>query len=155
MMETHHELQKELEAAPYAPQPNEVDLCAPIERFGYQFKPLVRKSFALVCGLKIIFLRREKVGHVYSGGDLDNRIKTLLDSLSMPQYQEQVVKNDASISAPILCLLEDDSLISGLSVESQRLLMPQNTPGSFVKLIIEVDVRVSDSRTYNAIFLGD
>jgi hypothetical protein len=42
----------------------------------------VRNSFALHCGLKVLFLRKEPPGKVYQGGDIDGRIKTLLDALN-------------------------------------------------------------------------
>jgi hypothetical protein len=64
---------------------NHMDLCAPIECGGRSFLPLVRETHALMCGLKILFLRKEKPGRVYQGGDLDNRVKTLLDALCIPQ----------------------------------------------------------------------
>ena len=150
--ETHHEYQK---PTPYQPPKHgEIDLCAPIQKGNRLFKPLVRNSFALVCGLKILFLRKERPGAVYQGGDLDNRINTLLDSLSIPANSEQII-NDPTIADPILCLVEDDSLITGISVETERLLSGPNTSDSEVRLVIEVDVRVTDARTYNTLFLGN
>jgi hypothetical protein len=149
---THHEYQ-----TPTPPHPlraGEIDLCASIQKGNRLFKPLVRKSFALTCGLKIQFLRKEKPGRVYQGGDLDNRIKTLLDSLSVPVHQEQVI-SDPTIEDPILCLAEDDSLITSISVETERLLSRPNARESDVHLNIEVDVRVTDTRAYNMFFLGD
>jgi hypothetical protein len=89
-----------------------LDLCESIEKHGAWFKPLVRQSFALHCGLKITFLRKEPPGNVYQGGDLDSRIKTLLDALAMPQHVEQVLEKSSTRYAPIYCLLEDDSLVS-------------------------------------------
>ena len=63
--------------------------------------------------------------------------------------------SDHTISDPIYCLLEDDSLISSLSVNTQTLLTGQNANVSQVRLIIEIDVRVIESRAYNSLFLGD
>lgn len=82
-----------------------VDLCAPIEKHGAIFKPLIRETFALHCGLKILFLRREVPGKIYQGGDIDGRIKTLLDALAMPQHSEQVLQGSETA---IYCLLEDE-----------------------------------------------
>ena len=70
-----------------------INLRVPIGVGGRIFQPLVRESFALKCGLDILFLRQESPGKVYQGGDLDNRIKTLLDALSVPQAPEHVVKD--------------------------------------------------------------
>jgi hypothetical protein len=92
-------------------------------------------------------------GQDLSGGDLDNRLKTLFDALSVPN-PDQIV-DDKTIDDPIHCLLEDDSLITKIDVDSQRLLSRPNASKHEVQLIIEVDVRVTQSRTYNQPFWGD
>jgi hypothetical protein len=132
----------------------DIDLCAHIERGGRKFFPLVRESFALMCGLKILFLRKEKPGRVYQGGDLDDRIKTLLDALCIPDAA-QVKAEDATIEDPIHCLLEDDSRIMSLDVQTERLLSNVGSSESEVRLVVEVDVRVTQMHIYNAQFLGD
>jgi hypothetical protein len=53
--------------------------------------------------------------------------------------------------SPTYCLLEDDSLITGLEIQTQRLLARPND----VHLLIEVDARVANPRGYNQMFLGD
>jgi hypothetical protein len=130
-----------------------IDLCEPIEKFGAWFRPLVRDSYALHCGLKIVFLRKEAAGKVYQGGDIDGRIKTLVDALAMPRHAEQVLAKNQEIE-PIFCLLEDDSLVSGFEIESERLLGDQNNSADYVRLTIEVDVRVRQATIYNQSFLG-
>jgi hypothetical protein len=130
-----------------------LDLCEPIHKHGAYFRPLVRESYALHCGLTIRFLRKEPPGKVYQGGDIDGRIKTLMDALSIPQHKEQVI-GSAGVNEPIFCLLEDDSLVSGLHVESERLLTDQDHSPDFAKLLIEVDVRVRQATIYNQSFLG-
>ena len=121
--------------------PGIIDLCESINKHGAWFRPLVRESHALHCGLKILFLRQEPPGRVYQGGDIDGRIKTLIDALTMPQHGEQVL-GTTSRRDPVYCLLEEDSLVSGLQVESERLLTDKTNPADFVRLIIEVHVRV-------------
>jgi hypothetical protein len=131
------------------------DLCEPLNKHGAWFRPLVRETYALHCGLKIRFLRKEPPGKVYQGGDLDGRMKTLIDALSMPQHVEQILeKNIGTQSDPLHCLLEDDSMISGLEIESERLLGDHPNEADFVKLTIEVDVRVRLATVYNLSFLG-
>jgi len=130
-----------------------IDLCEPIEKHSAWFRPLVRESYALHCGLKIVFLRKEPPGKVYQGGDFDGRIKTLVDALAMPQHAEQVLEANTQ-SNPIFCLLEDDAMVSGFEVESERLLGDQNNAPNFVRLTIEVDVRVRQAMIYNQSFLG-
>jgi hypothetical protein len=133
--------------------PSIIDLCEPIEKHDAWFRPLVRDSFALHCGLKIVFLRKEPPGRIYQARDLDGRMKTLIDSLTMPQHAEQVLEKIGTKEAPLYCLLEEDSLVSGLNVESERLLTDQSLPQDYVKLTIEVDVRVRQPAIYNYGFL--
>jgi hypothetical protein len=115
---------------------------------------LVRETYALHCGLEILFLRKEQPGKVYQGGDLDGRIKTIIDSLTMPQHSEQVTERTSTKADPVYCLMEDDSLVSGVHVESERLLTDQSHAKDYVKLVIEVDVRVRQATIYNQSFLG-
>jgi len=131
-----------------------LDLCEEIAVHGRPFRPLVRENYALHCGLKILFLRHEPPGKVYQGGDIDGRIKTLLDGLAMPQHQEQVQSAPPETPSLVYCLLEDDSMISGINVESERLWGAADHPKDFVKLTIEVDVRVKQATIYNTSFLG-
>jgi hypothetical protein len=131
-----------------------LDLCAPIDKHGAWFRPLVRETYALHCGLEILFLRKEQPGKVYQGGDLDGRIKTIIDSLTMPQHSEQVTERTSTKADPVYCLMEDDSLVSGVHVESERLLTDQSHAKDYVKLVIEVDVRVRQATIYNQSFLG-
>jgi hypothetical protein len=156
LIEGHHSLDDQLVssiARPGEPSTTDIDLCDPIAVGGRQFWPLVRESFALTCTLRILFLRKEEPGKVYQGGDLDNRLKTLFDSLSAPNADQIVA--DATISDPIHCLLENDRLITRIDIDTHRLLAAQSNSKHEVKLIIEVDVRVAQSRTYNHPFLGD
>lgn len=135
--------------------PNEyefIDLCAPIGKGSRTFLPLVRDSLAVQCGLKILFMRQEEPGRIYQGGDMDNRLKTLLDALSVPTL-EQVIQDDEP--DPVHCLLEDDRLVTRLDVDTQRLLSAPGASKHEVNLVIEVDIRVSQPRQYNQIFLGD
>jgi hypothetical protein len=108
MVEGHHSLDNHTalptHARPGGPSDN-IDLCEPITIGGRQFWPLVRDSFALTCALRILFLRKEEPGRVYQAGDLDNRLKTLFDSLSAPNADQIVA--DATIAGPIYCLLEN------------------------------------------------
>jgi hypothetical protein len=58
---------------------------------------------------------------VFSGGDLDGRLKTLFDALAVPKDDHQVAAEHVE-QTEYLCLLSDDSLITGLSIESYQLL---------------------------------
>ena len=150
MIEQHHSMNE----VPVAPVNGDaVDLLEPIVRGGREFLPLIRNSLGLRCGLKIAFMRKEEPGRLYQGGDMDNRLKTLFDALSVPN-PDQIIE-DSSVADPIYCLLEDDGLISQLDVDTHRLLTKPNSSKHEVHLLIEVDVRVAHARQYNQPFLDD
>lgn len=114
------------------------------EKGGIEFVPLVNDFFGLVCGLDILFLRREKPGAIIQGGDIDNRIKTLLDALRVPKHADEM-KGSGDAVSPLFCLMSDDSLITDLKVTTDRLLTPSLSdsthPDADVHLIIHVTVR--------------
>jgi hypothetical protein len=153
--QTHHSAPGPISARqPPGPPQDILDLCESINKHGAWFRPLVRETFALHCGLNVHFLRKEPPGRVYQGGDLDGRIKTLIDALTMPQHVEQVLEKTTTKIEPLYCLLEDDSMISGLESESERLLGDNPIIPDFVKLMIEVDVRIRRPMIYNQSFLS-
>lgn len=130
------------------------DLCERLDVKGRKYWPIVRESLALVCNLKILFLRKENPGNlVLQGGDLDNRIKTLFDALRMPTAEEHI--DDPEIADPMICLLENDTLITGVELKTDRLLRKPNSSVHEVQLLIEVDVRLAQASTYNLAYLGD
>ena len=101
--------------------PNPINLIEPIDVAGKSFIPLVRESMSLVCDLDILFLRKGEPGQLVSqGGDIDNRIKTLLDGLRMPENATEI--GSKFVYRPMYCLLENDSLITGLNVRTDQLL---------------------------------
>jgi hypothetical protein len=159
VMQTHHQhpgpiVSPRMLNDPQRAAQGVLDLCEPINKHGAWFRPLVRESFALHCGLEILFLRKEAPGRVYQGGDIDGRIKTLLDALAMPQHVEQVLEKTSTEAEPIYCLLEDDSMVSGLNVNTERLLADNGSPRDYVRLVVQVDVRVRQAMNYNQPFLG-
>lgn len=107
------------------------------------FIPLVSKKLSLHCHLDIILLRRQSAGQLIGdGGDIDNRVKTLLDALSVPPHAQQQQFEQEDPNKQIHCLLQDDSLVTKLSVETDRLLRPAEHEFDLVALI-EVWVRAS------------
>ncbi len=104
-----------------------MDIFRTAERFKrgkFRFLPLVRRDLHLVCDLDILFLRREIPGGLLQSGDLDNRIKTLFDALSIPNDDQIHGFEPTDAEKLFFCLLEDDSLITGFRVRSDRLLEP-------------------------------
>lgn len=114
------------------------------QRCGGRFVPLIRKGGALTCSLEILFLRRDNPGHIISsGGDIDNRLKVLFDGLRMPDNVSELgglaIEPDEN---PFFCLVEDDGLITSVSVTTDRLLSLPD-PGDKVhdvELVIHVTV---------------
>jgi hypothetical protein len=85
----------------------------------------VTEANGLVCSLDILFLRPEKPGSILgSAGDIDNRIKTLIDALRIPADGSEMKRHegDDPDPNPMYCLLQDDALITTLKVETDRLL---------------------------------
>jgi hypothetical protein len=123
-------------------------------RRGFRFVPLVMREYNLVCNLEIVFLRREEPGAVLqTGGDIDNRLKTLFDSLTVPQENQLQGAVPRDGEDPFYCLLEDDSLVAGVEIRTERLLELLSSPKD-VRLVITATVRPTKV-TYQSIgFLG-
>lgn len=86
---------------------------------GQKFIPIVQKEWSLSCSLDILLLRRDHFPLINSG-DLDNRVKTLLDALRIPTVGEYCQGDEN----PLYCLLENDNLVSELKVTADLLMCP-------------------------------
>jgi hypothetical protein len=109
-----------------------------IDLGGFTFVPVITERLEHVATLSITFLTSEEPGRaVTQAGDLDNRLKTLLDALRVPKSVSELPKDDRPGvgETPFYCLLEDDALVSGLSVVSDRLLRPTADPSAAVLVI--------------------
>lgn len=109
----------------------------------YKFAPLVCEKLHLICELDITLLRPEAPGSVITqGGDIDNRLKTLFDSLRMPKNQNEIPSKISAkeLDNPFFCLLEDDNLITKVNVSTDRLLR-QNAGQNDVVMVIHVTTK--------------
>ncbi len=109
------------------------------------FAPLVTQKNDLACELSITLLRQQPPGKLLGeGGDIDNRLKTLLDALRLPNTAEaqQAQIETRPDDDPIHCLLQDDALVTKVSVETDRLLRHADDPLDLVA-IIQVRVLVT------------
>jgi hypothetical protein len=117
-------------------------------RCGYRFLPLINRGFGLACALDILFLRRDSPGNlIRSGGDIDNRIKVLFDGLRIPQTCDEVQGFVPEANEnPFYVLMEDDSLITEVRVNTDRLMTPQESGENLhdVVLIIHVQSKVAN-----------
>lgn len=111
---------------------------------GFSFVPLVSTKFFSVADLKIFFLRHGPEGQLIHSGDMDNRLKTLFDGLSVPNERqiEKLGQQPQQGQDPVFCLLEDDALISDLQIETGECLDPNLPPGDVI-LLIRVTTRVT------------
>jgi len=125
------------------PQENPMDYRILEQRGTSVFVPLISKRNDLQCELEITFLRPQAPGQLIGdGGDIDNRVKTLLDALSVPPPAQTEFFSRTGPSQPIYCLLKDDGLVTKLSVETDRLLRPTVNRFDLVAMI-QVVIRAS------------
>lgn len=116
--------------------PSDLNVIIPIQ--GFNFAPLVAAKLRLVADLDITLLRPEPPGQlVNQGGDIDNRLKTLLDSLTVPSSPNALPRNakPGSGEDPFFCLFEDDNLITRIGATSDRLLEPTSNASEVIVLI--------------------
>jgi hypothetical protein len=113
---------------------------------GIVFAPLISSKLALTAQITITMLRPERPGQIIAqSGDIDNRLKTLFDALSVPPHPEQVPRGyePDPTEVPLFCLLQDDRLISSVAVHTERLLTHDDAHKSHVVLLIHVKTRVT------------
>ena len=103
------------------------------DRGGHGFIPLITEEMDIRCSLDILFLRPSPPGKIIDRADLDNRLKTLVDALRVPDTADGL--GAPSGDHPTYCLLQDDRLISEIRVVSDQLLL---LPGE--KIVTENDV---------------
>lgn len=113
-----------------------------VDKDGLRFAPLVTRRLDLYAELGVLLFRQQPRGTLITdGGDLDNRLKTLLDGLRIPRGANEGRHSppEEPEPNPFFCLLEDDSLVTKVTVESEQLLRP--TGPDVVLAIITVHVK--------------
>jgi hypothetical protein len=92
----------------------------------FRFVPLVRKK-ENACSLNITILFRHEPYRAYNRGDLDNRVKTLVDGLRMPdQCSEVTGQLPSEDEDPFFVLMDDDIAIYEFRVTTDQLFVPYN-----------------------------
>lgn len=139
----HRQLAELWKGTPFEALRNPGDeLCREIGE--WRFFPLASSLRNEVVELSVIMLRPGmEGGHLIAqGGDIDNRLKTLFDALRMPQDVAELPPqaHPEEGENPFFCLLEDDKLITSVSVATDRLLEPYESL-SHVKLVIQVQIK--------------
>ena len=121
---------------------------------GVSFACAIHNALHLRAELDVLVLSRE-ANHVkaMSRGDVDNRLKSLLDGLRRPQQPQELGGITPPTNGdPFHCLLDDDALVSRVSINTGRLLGPQENP-SASRVLITVTVETA-APTYASALLG-
>lgn len=124
------------------------------QSLGYRFTPLVWEEIDLLCSIDVLFLRRGRPGNLFSEGDVDNRMKTLIDTLRKPRNMNELAGHTPEAGEdPFFCLLEDDKFLSKFSVDTDDLLDPlgdDHKDATRARLIISVEIRPWSVKHINA-----
>ena len=120
------------------------ELASDNDKFGFRFVPLVKKK-DFACALDILLLRRQEPFRTFDPvGDLDGRVKTLIDGLRMPQVHQEVGDyKPAPDENPFFCLMDDDSAIFDFKVKVHRLLVPAEPEEPERDIVAIIGVRVT------------
>jgi hypothetical protein len=126
-----------------------------MSKFGFEFIPLITTKLHLRAELDLLLLAANLPGDlIRQGGDIDNRLKTLFDALSVPANQQQVPDNpDVESDKRIFCLLEDDKLVTSVTVSNDRLLSVPDGSNS-VLVVLRVHPLVFRATNANAALAG-
>jgi hypothetical protein len=135
-------------------QPEDVPAHFSTDRYGTPFRFIVARALNLRCELDVLILHGSNQDPAYTTGDVDNRLKTLLDGLRTRNRREL-----GKAAAPVDpttgyadVLLEDDSLVEGLRVRTEHgLAMPNDRD------VVDVVIRVTlstPSPTWLTVQLG-
>jgi hypothetical protein len=91
-----------------------------------EYVPLISTKLDLRAELEVVLFSTALPGGLLHSGDIDNRLKTLFDALSIPTRQ-QAVGTDVEPDARLFCLAEDDRLITRIDVTNDRWLDAPNS----------------------------
>lgn len=131
----------------------EGDKSIPQKESAFEFVPLVCNQLGLVAEIKLFLLWPAPPGAIFTqGGDIDNRLKTLLDALKVPHEDTALPEEEKpeKDEVPFFCLLEDDKLITKISVETNRLLLlPKDFTPARIESFIHVSLRLTQARLDN------
>jgi hypothetical protein len=126
---------------------------------GLDWNPIITPNLKLLAELDVLLLHPEIAGEARS--DIDNRIKTLLDGLRAPQNDHEVGDNTPRDIGPIYTLLDDDHMVTKLSVNTSHLLgdnvfgydADKDAAKDRVFMLIDVNVRVQEGNLENLPFM--
>lgn len=109
----------------------------------WNFVPLITGDIDMVTSLEVTLLRLDHPGESIWSGDIENRVKTLIDALEVPGIQDgygSLIPGPGE--QPFYCLLENDKLLNNLSIVTDRLLAaPPGADASFAHVTIALRAR--------------
>ena len=110
----------------------------------WSFVPLVTQELQVFCGIDVVLLRLDHPGSSIWSGDMDNRLKTIIDALEIPGancgYANDIPSDPPN--NPLYCLLANDRLLTRASVETDRLLYaPSGADQSYAEVTIRVRIK--------------
>jgi hypothetical protein len=122
------------------------------QRGSFRFVPLIERETAVRVSIDILFLRRDQHPLIKEGGDIDNRLKTLFDALGIPETTNGLGGLPEQGEDPFFVLLQDDSLVSDIRVNTDNLLMlPKSTTidAKDAFLVIGVTLKATEQNERN------
>ena len=158
----HHQLHTLWQQKPLVERPGLLQLKAPATYdhsllrplTPFTFVPLVSQEMNVIAELSVVLMRPEPPGSLLTqGGDMDNRLKTLFDALTMPRHTNALPKAGPQPDElpHFFCLLEDDNLVTGLDVKTEQLLEPLIGKND-VDLTVRIRTRVTRATMGNSDF---
>jgi hypothetical protein len=152
LWETHHLLQGR--GSPQA-RAAATRLNTPILLHGRQFVALVRNDMPLKCELEVRMLVNHSPGSLITkAGDLDNRIKGVIDALRMPGSPDELRKRNSQPNI-YACLMQDDAVITGLKVSVERYLGCPSQSAQWARLTIAVTISPTENEFITEPFITD
>jgi hypothetical protein len=137
----HEQLKRLLEIPPYSglktyinPAKGQPKIARTVG--GVEFISIISPALNLLAELDVIVMHPELLG--CARGDIDNRMKTLLDCLKRPQDLTEVPDSCKKMKY-MYTLLDDDKLVTRLNVNTTHLLDAKNE--NELQLIITVNFR--------------
>lgn len=105
----------------------------------FNFLPLISEKIAIIAEIDILMRQGMPDKIITEGGDIDSRLKTIFNALRVPDNKEALPKINRPDNGedPFFCLLEDDNLITKVTMSTDRLLLPHPS-SAHVEMFINV-----------------
>ena len=129
-----------------------------LQRVGpFEFIPLVARETNVFASLEVVMLRPEPDGKIFErSGDIDNRLKTLMDALKVPNESSALPEDAAPLAdeSPFVCVLEDDSLVTSIDIQTAHWLEPEAQDSDNVVLLLRFRTELTGFRFGGIVLVG-